>query len=235
MKQNSRQLLFLIGRLHLIGYAGLRIMPMQKSDKWEVLIGPRSLFSSFDGSYIPSDLRHRCIKYVETEEELPSPDRPILMLQELYLRSNAPVSFLGSMLGAPLPEQNAEARKRFGELIGHCHVYDDAYFHWYLSLCGRLAIEDSVLPIRPDKEADSKESDSTFRIAKFRADGTVDKHSWPPPPPGQCYSSGASNKTFEPNIATAQPRPADAPELLWPGGGNKRSDSRIDEWYDENR
>lgn len=210
-------------------------MPMLKNGKWEVLIGSRSLFSTLDGSYVPSDLRHRCIKYNETEEELPSPDKPILMLQELYLRSIAPASFMGGLLGSPLPEHVDEARKRFGELIGHCHLSDDSYHKWYLSLCGRLAIEESVLPARPDKEAGTEDRGSNFSIAKFRSDGNIDMTYWPPPPKGQCYSSGISNRTFDASIATAQPRPVDAPELLWAGGSRKSADSTIDEWYDENR
>src|SRR3569623_20315 len=235
MKLTGRKLLFLIGRLHLLGYCGLRVMPMFEDENWVLLIGPRTLFSTLDGAYVPPDLRHRCIKYVETDEPLPDQVDPARVIESLYYRPRYSSSHpLNALLAPAQKENSSEERERFREWLGQCRVSDAVYEEWYLTLCGRLVVDDEAVPVRPDREAEQDNPLSNFGIAKVCAGGVIRTTRWPAPPGGRCFSSGAANKHYDPSIEVAQPRAEAAPDLVWPNGSNTWSDSRIDEWYDEN-
>lgn len=240
MREQGRKLLFLIGRMHRAGYGGLRFMPMIENGIWKALIGPRLLFSKLDGAFVPMDLRHRCISVSETDDTSLFEGLDYEVLESLFCRpSQVEVSnFPGGLLGEPdenlILARNSASKDAFKRFMDQCWLKDSEYQSWFLVLCGRIAIDHRVAPIRKPEEA-SKPDRVPFQIASANLAG--DPYSsvecWPSPPPGKAASSGPWEEKSA-DIATAQPRPKDLPDLVWPHGNNRYSDSALDNWYDDN-
>lgn len=206
---------------------------MLKEGKWVVFIGPRMFFSTRDGAYIPPNLRHHCIKYVESDEPLPNQQSPTHVIEDLYFRPmHSGTPGLDALLGPTQRQNSAEERDHFREWLGRCRVRDTTYKEWYLRLCGRLAVDEKAFPVRPDREISGDDLRSSFDIAEVCADGEIGSTRWPAPPVGRCLSSGTSNIEYDSAIKVAQPREEDAPDLVWPHGSNNWSDSKIDEGYE---
>jgi hypothetical protein len=212
-----RKVMFLVARLHQEGHDGLRIMPTLDEDQWSVLIGPRRAFSERDGSFVPHDLRKACIKFTDAGESEILDDDPYQALKQIFLPSWA-------KLGSEYVD------KHYSEWLNSSRLTDQEYRMWYLTLCGRLAIDDGAFPVRPDIEAPTIASAAFFlSLPKSRRW----HENWNPPPVGTARSSG-SLKSYPHDIAVAQPRSKDAPDLFWPSGENDHSDSNLDDWYDNN-
>jgi hypothetical protein len=52
------------------------------------------------------------------------------------------------------------------------------------------------------------------------------------PPVGKAVSSGPWQAKV-PEVAVAQARPKDAPELMWPVKSGKRGNAQLDEWFED--
>ena len=216
-----KRLLFSIARLHDQGYGGLRIMPIYEESKWTLHIGPRLAFSIVDGSFAMEDLRSRCLT-VKATQTIPlnaQNDHELLALLYLHAKNWSDVT--------------QEALSLYKQWIEASKVQDKEYSEWFLGLCAQIAIYDFDFPSRVGAEAASHEQ-SLFSFVTLHTNqeqAYERRRFWKAPPPGRAGSSGPWKAKY-PEVAFAALRPPEAPNLLWTQGSNHRSDSNLDNWWE---
>jgi hypothetical protein len=218
----------LVGKMHLSGYEGLRIMPVLGDDgSYKIVVGPRLCFSSKDGSFVPSDFRGRCVVFDGTEDKLNELTPREAIKQRYFLR--------GPQLSGDAQEPTAQQLSQFDEWLSHAKVKDPEYQHWFVNLCGRIAIDEFGLPYKKDDEAIAPRNSLFF--ARFKDDGgsLVRVGIAEPltnPPVGKAVSRGPW-QAKAPEVAVAQARPKEAPNLMWSVDSGKRGNTQLDEWFED--
>jgi hypothetical protein len=178
-------------------------MPFWDECKWTILIGDESLFDQYFGAFVPPLNRNKCIR-------LDSNDNPTDQCN-----------------GALEPWQIARAIvERFPRNFNKHEPRPTEYTRWYESLIAYLAIYPGAVP---SVSADGKYKTVWINYLSTDVSAPLRPVTEFPSPPGGTYGA---NLVKDPEIAIAQPRPLDAPCLIWPT--TRSSDSRLDNWYEDN-
>ncbi len=220
--------ILLVGKMHLSGYEGLRIMPVLADDgSYKILVGPRLCFSNKDGSFVPTDLRGRCVVFDGTEDNL-NELAPREAIEQRYFSR-------GRQLSGEVQAPTAQQLAQFAEWLSHAKVKDADYQQWFVYLCGRIAIDELGLPYKKDDEAIAPRNSLFF--ARFKDENSSVVRVGVPepftnPPVGKAVSSGPW-QAKAPDVAVAQARPKDAPELIWSVESGKRGNAQLDEWFED--
>lgn len=184
-----RGALALILQLHIAGYRTVRFMLLSGSSTQTIFIGPRKLFALDDGLYIPTDLRHRAVQ-LNSGEPMPNSTELLELLLSKVSAGMTDALNLG--------------------LDGE----DESYEIWLSSLAKFLSQYDLALPRREIHEFLNKD----HRALKIEFRNTVHSLSLAPAvrfqaPPGGVLMASPDQSNRE--LSMAQPRPHDAPNLLW--------------------
>ena len=221
---------------HRRGYEFLRFMPFTPADSYHILIGSRKQFSERDGSFIPRDLRSRCIR-VNPESVMPEFDlfdvfrgysdpynRPIGIMPPATVRSKEEVD-----------EIEAAKWFKYNEWLEECYGRDPQYTTWLRALADTITATGNLVPCRGEIESASPNAAliNLQRQSLRSSGGEFAGLQFSPPPAGTAASSGPWKPKSE-DIALAQPRPVDALDLIWPGRSNRRSPTHLDNWYENN-
>lgn len=210
--ENYIKLLFKIAQMHEDGYEGLRIMPLLQKGKWGVFIAPRSYFSEKDGAYIPIHLRAECIYFSPDSNKDTLETSIFKTLEHLYPRRT-------SLL--------------FSEWISLAEVPDQLYKMWFLALLGRCMLRTDTIPVKHDLNPDlvPRVLFSLADLSHGSNDSNPHFQNWVSPPPGQAELV-RNLGSVDPDTQVAQKRQGDLSKLNW-GYANKKSDSALDNWYDD--
>lgn len=199
-----RYSLFAIAEIHRLGFNNVRMMPFWENRTWSLLIGDESAFDNNFGAYIPPQNRRQCIRLEPTWK--PRFAAKVCEPWEIAAQiiANFPRNF----------------DKRAPEAT--------AYTHWFKSLVTHLAIHPTVIPT-----VSLDGSYATVWIAQLICEShtKLEPISKFPPPPNGSYDAKV-DKAIDSLILIAQPRPADAPSLIWPI--SRSTDSILGKWYDDN-
>jgi hypothetical protein len=220
----ARGALFLVGRLHLLGFELLRVMPTWVDGRWTLYVSPASHTLRTDGAFIPDQhrsdalvLRSSGIEASFDELQGSDPD-PVKLFSRVF--RHAQESRFGELAFGP---------DDAGMILQLCKGEDQEYRRWFLELCGRLALDCRALPARVNG-IDSSIGRAPLYIHFRSPDNHFDLlrlETWPSPPSSKAFLDVQIGQS----IASA--RDIDAPNLIWPTNKGNNIDSRIDEWWDQ--
>ena len=221
---------------HRRGYEFLRFMPLTPADNSHILIGSRKLFSERDGSFIPRDLRSRCVR-VNPESVMPEFD-----MFDVFRGYSDPYNRPTGIMPSTTPRSKEEVDEieaakliKFNDWLEECYGRDAQYTTWLRTLADTISATGNLVPFRDEIESLSPNAASIIlqRKSSRSSDVEFSELRFSPPPAGTAASSGPWTPKSE-DIALAQPRPVDALDLIWPGRSNRRSPTHLDNWYENN-
>ena len=200
-----RNQVFAVAEMHRLGFTHMRAMPFWQAGKWTLILGNGSFFDREFGAFIPPSVRGSCIEVVGSRDN-----------ELLGVEDYDPWQIAADTL--------AMKRRSFGSPGDVNTKYED----WFKSLVVFMAIHPSALPA---VSYDGK--DRTLWIHHLNLDMSKPRRPveiFPSPPAG--LFDAAAAELVDPEIATAQPRPPDAPSLIWPIRSSL--ESRLDNWREDN-
>lgn len=210
----SRYALFAVAALHRHGCRRLRVMPYWELGEWSALLGDETVFDQHCGNFVAERNRTQCLRLRPASAGWPdefSPCEP-WRIAELLMEKYPAV----------------RRKDKFAQPQPPVSEHRQNYIDWLTSLVAQMAIHPNALPavsVEPTVE--------TVWLHHLTDDMKTPVKSvttFLPPPPGMHNSTLAHADTAA--YAVALPRDTEAPSLVWPT--NRKSDSTLDLWYEDN-
>lgn len=201
-----------VAELHRIGFGGLRVFPIVENERWVLYIGPRLLFSAYDGCFVPPELRYRCARYV-LGMGVPFSFHPHITMEILYSQR------FSDDFNSDREATDFE-RGQLALLMEHCRLEDVDYHHWLITVIGMMSFSNVnffskfTLPYKHEDVEGGKLGVGIFRVSQYAIRLHKEFSSLPVVPSGTAAASSRS-PVADLSIRVAQKRDKDAPNLFW--------------------